>query len=69
MADVKIQALKNGPLLIKGDIDVLDSNGEPMTPPRPSIALCRCGQSNNKPFCDGTHGKAGFQSVCARQVS
>ena len=63
----QIQALKNGPLIVKGEIEVLDSSGNPMTPPRPSVALCRCGQSANKPFCDGTHGKVGFQSVCERQ--
>ena len=68
MADVKIQALKNGPLIVQGSIEVLDSNGQPMTPPRPTVALCRCGHSNNKPFCDGMHGKAGFQSVCVSQV-
>jgi CDGSH iron-sulfur domain-containing protein 3 len=68
MADVKIQALKNGPLIIQGSVEVLDSNGQPMTPPRPSVALCRCGQSGNKPFCDGMHAKAGFASVCVRQT-
>ena len=68
MAEVKIQALKNGPLLVKGDIEILDSQGEVMEVSK-QVALCRCGQSANKPFCDGTHGKAGFQSVCARQVS
>jgi CDGSH-type Zn-finger protein len=64
MADVKVQAIKNGPLIVQGSIDVLDSNGKPMTPPRPSVALCRCGSSANKPFCDGGHNKAGFQSIC-----
>jgi len=69
MADVKIQALKNGPLLVQGSVEVLDSSGQPMAPPKPTVALCRCGQSSNKPFCDGTHGKVGFQSVCVRQTS
>ncbi len=64
----QIQALKNGPLIVTGEIEVLDSNGQPMTPPRPRVALCRCGQSAIKPFCDGAHNKAGFQSVCERQV-
>lgn len=64
MADVKIQALKNGPLIVQGSVEVLDSGGRPMAPPKPSVALCRCGQSANKPFCDGTHGRVGFQSVC-----
>ena len=61
MAEVKIQALKNGPLLIKGEIDVLDSNGEPI-PCGPQVALCRCGQSSKKPLCDGSHRKANFQA-------
>ena len=64
MADVKVQALKNGPLIVQGGIDVLDSDGKAMTPPRPTVALCRCGASANKPFCDGGHAKAGFQSTC-----
>ncbi len=65
MADVKIQALKNGPLLVKGEVEVLDSNGEVM-PSNTPVALCRCGHSSNKPFCDGTHRKANFQSECVR---
>ena len=68
MPDVKIQAVKNGPLIVQGSVEVLDSSGQPMTPPRATVALCRCGQSDNKPFCDGTHGKVGFASVCARQT-
>ena len=67
MAEVKIQALKNGPLLVKGAIDVLDSNGDVMQSGT-QVALCRCGQSNKKPLCDGMHNKSGFQSVCTRQV-
>ena len=62
MADVKIQALKNGPLLVKGNVDVLDGNGQLMQSAS-QVALCRCGQSSKKPFCDGTHNKVGFQSV------
>ena len=65
MADVKIQALKNGPLLVKGAADILDSNGEVMQSGS-QAALCRCGQSNKKPLCDGTHGKVGFNSVCVK---
>ena len=68
MADVKIQASRNGPLLVTGSVDILDSQGEVMRTAN-QVALCRCGQSANKPFCDGAHSKAGFQSVCARQTA
>jgi len=68
MADVKIQALKHGPLLVNGAVDILDSNGDVMQTGN-QVALCRCGQSNNKPFCDSMHRKSGFQSVCIRQVT
>jgi CDGSH-type Zn-finger protein len=65
MANVKIQAMKHGPLMVTGDVEILDSNGEPMKAVS-RVALCRCGQSANKPFCDGTHNKAGFQSFCEK---
>jgi CDGSH iron-sulfur domain-containing protein 3 len=67
MADVKIQVRKNGPLVVQGDVEILGSDGQPIPPARTPVMLCRCGQSANKPFCDGTHGKAGFQSECVRQ--
>jgi CDGSH-type Zn-finger protein len=63
MAEVKIQALKNGPNIVQGDVEILDSSGKPFKPQRGTIALCRCGASANKPFCDGSHAKIGFQSV------
>ncbi len=61
MADVKIKVLKNGPLLVQGPVDVQDMEGKPLTPPKPNVALCRCGHSANKPFCDGSHAKNNFQ--------
>ena len=67
MSDVKVQVLKNGPLLVKGAIDLLDSAGQPIVVGA-QIALCRCGKSDKKPFCDGTHAKAGFEHTCSRQV-
>ena len=60
MADVCIRALKNGPLEVSGVVDVLDADGKPLAAEQPAY-LCRCGQSANKPFCDGSHRKAGFQ--------
>ena len=59
---IKITARTNGPLLIEGDgITLTDQNGKPFVAPNASkFALCRCGASANKPFCDGTHAKNGF---------
>jgi CDGSH-type Zn-finger protein len=65
MADVSIRVRDNGPLLIEGPVRLVDVDGKafPISSEKPSIALCRCGMSGNKPFCDGSH-KTGFQSVC-----
>ena len=62
MPEVTIQPLKNGPVLVKGPVQSLDAQGKPMTVPQGQfIALCRCGHSASKPFCDGSRQKAGFQ--------
>ncbi len=65
MADVSIRVRDNGPLLIEGAVRVIDVDGKtyPIATDKPAIALCRCGLSAIKPFCDGSH-KTGFQSVC-----
>ncbi len=55
MADVKITANPNGPILIAGQATYTDADGNEQTTPGTMIALCRCGHSNNKPFCDGSH--------------
>jgi CDGSH-type Zn-finger protein len=61
---VKISIRPNGPYLVEGDVEVVDVNGTPVdTSSRPKIALCRCGASVTKPFCDGTHSKIGFQAA------
>jgi len=52
MADVAIQTLKNGPLLVKGPVQLVDAQGKPIPAMEPTIALCRCGHSSHKPFCD-----------------
>ena len=61
---VTIRVRPNGPLLIEGPITIIDQHGNafPINPDKPAVALCRCGQSSRKPFCDGTHNKCGFQS-------
>ena len=64
MSDMKITVKENGPYRVEGDITLLDANGKPFgLGGRTGISLCRCGQSANKPFCDGTHAKVGFSSV------
>jgi len=62
MADVRIRPLKNGPLEVSGPVDVVDAKGDAKPAPEDPVYLCRCGHSSNKPFCDGTHRKVGFQS-------
>ncbi len=61
MADTEIIVLNNGPLRIKGDFAIKDATGNAYDlAGRDAVALCRCGQSQNKPFCDGSHGRVGF---------
>lgn len=65
MSQVKVSIRDHGPLLVSGPIEVLDGEGKALTLPaeKPMVALCRCGASANKPFCDGAHKSAGFQST------
>jgi len=56
----KIKTSKNGPLVVKNMKHLTEATGNVFSIDKPSIALCRCGQSKNKPFCDGTHGKVGW---------
>jgi CDGSH-type Zn-finger protein len=61
---VKIEIRPNGPYLVEGDIELIDPTGKKVdTTGRAKVALCRCGASVNKPFCDGTHSKIGFQAA------
>lgn len=56
-----IKAAKDGPLLIKGNVAICSGSGRSSWHGT-QVALCRCGASENKPFCDGSHGKVGFSS-------
>ena len=57
----EISVLNNGPLRVKGDVTVKDSQGDTYDlRGREAISLCRCGHSENKPFCDGSHNRKGF---------
>jgi CDGSH-type Zn-finger protein len=59
----KIIVSNNGSLKIEGEVEIYDGNGDRYDlAGRTVISLCRCGQSSNKPFCDGAHARCGFQS-------
>lgn len=60
---VTIRIKENGPYLVEGDFTLVDANGNEV--PQTKRALCRCGGSTTKPFCDGTHSKIGFQGAIA----
>lgn len=65
MSEVVIRLRPNGPLVIDGPFKLIDAEGNEFTLPtdKPLVALCRCGQSGKKPFCDGAHKTCGFASV------
>ena len=60
---LKTITLDNGPYLAKGSLMLLDVEGDEFRAKQATVALCRCGRSTNKPFCDGTHSKAGFRAA------
>jgi CDGSH-type Zn-finger protein len=64
---VKITVRNNGPFRVEaaeGEVELVDANGNKFDlTGKPAFSLCRCGGSVNKPFCDGTHSKIGFQGA------
>jgi CDGSH-type Zn-finger protein len=64
MAEVTIRMRPNGPIVIEGPFKLIDSAGNEfvLEATKPAYALCRCGQSSRKPFCDGSHKTCGFIS-------
>ncbi|MBV8957015.1 MAG: CDGSH iron-sulfur domain-containing protein [Solirubrobacterales bacterium] len=63
MAEVSITPTENGPYKVTGPVELIDPDGNPINAPGQTVFLCRCGGSTNKPFCDGTHSKIGFQGA------
>ncbi len=59
----QIIARDSGPYLVRGPVVLLDADGNEFRAERSTVALCRCGGSQNKPFCDGTHEKVGFRAT------
>jgi len=57
-----ITPYRDGPYLVRGDFAVLDQEGNAIDARRGTVALCRCGRSQMRPFCDGTHALVGFRA-------
>jgi len=58
-----ITAYPDGPLLVRGSYRIIDASGNEVELTRRTVALCRCGRSSQKPWCDGTHKAAGFKDA------
>ena len=64
MSDVKVVVRDNGPFLVTGPVTVEDGDGNTFDlGGKETIALCRCGASENRPFCDGAHNRCEFKSA------
>ncbi|MBT2566943.1 CDGSH iron-sulfur domain-containing protein [Arthrobacter sp. ISL-85] len=60
--DTSLVVCPDGPILVRGDFDILTPSGEAVPRHRQTIALCRCGASAIKPYCDGTHKLINFRT-------
>lgn len=58
-----VTACPDGPLILRGDVEILRSDGTPVPRRRATVALCRCGASAIKPYCDGSHSEIGFTTA------
>ena len=60
--EVVITPYRDGPLLVRGPFTLRDQNGNDIAVDRGTVALCRCGKSRLRPFCDGTHKLSQFKA-------
>jgi CDGSH-type Zn-finger protein len=66
---VKIIVRPNGPFRVEGPISLVDADGKQWDlTGKPAVSLCRCGASEKRPFCDGSHNKIGFQCAATPPV-
>ncbi|MFQ5742497.1 MAG: CDGSH iron-sulfur domain-containing protein [Acidobacteriota bacterium] len=63
-----VESIENGPYIVKSLGKLINSEGEDLSV-KPRLALCRCGASANKPFCDGTHSRVGFTAAATPEPS
>ncbi len=68
MDPVTITPYRDGPLLVRGDFRLVDQDGHEIDPGRETVALCRCGKSRLRPFCDGTHKLVRFRAPSGREA-
>jgi CDGSH-type Zn-finger protein len=59
-APVRVTPYQDGPYLLRGPFELIDQDGNVIETGRRTVALCRCGRSQTRPFCDGTHKLVGF---------
>jgi CDGSH-type Zn-finger protein len=59
----RITPYRNGPYLLRGPFELIDQDGNVIATRSGTVALCRCGRSRMRPFCDGTHKLTGFQAA------
>ncbi len=64
---VRVTPYRDGPYLIRGGFELTDQDGNVIETGRRTIALCRCGRSRTRPFCDGTHKLVGFAAPSAAE--
>lgn len=71
MADspTRITPYRNGPYLVRGPFSIVDQDGNEIESKRKVVALCRCGRSKIRPFCDGTHKTTGFRAESGPTVA
>jgi CDGSH-type Zn-finger protein len=60
--EATITAYRDGPLLVRGPVQIRDMHGNPIDAGRETVALCRCGKSRIRPLCDGTHKLIRFRA-------
>jgi CDGSH-type Zn-finger protein len=63
----RITPYRDGPILVRGPFTLVDQDGNEITTHQKTIALCRCGRSARKPFCDGTHKATGGRAESGPQ--
>jgi len=62
-----ITPYRDGPLIVRGDVRLLDQDGNEIEAGRDTVALCRCGKSRIRPFCDGSHQVVRFRAPSERE--